>query len=195
MESILFSIGIALAVGLIMSRIVKMLKLPAVTRYLVGGILIGPYCLGRLGIDGIGFNNMDEVHNLKVLSEIALGFIAFSIGNEFRISQLRKTGKTALIIGIVQALAATLVVDVGLYLLHLVFRDKLPITAVITLGAIAAATAPAARLDCKTELLIKNSGTALAVKLTEAVAIPAFSALSPAAMAVFFKIYKVNYIL
>jgi len=146
MESILLSIGIALAVGLIMSRIVKILKLPAVTGYLIGGILIGPYCLGQLGINGIGFTNMDQVHNLKVLSEIALGFIAFSIGNEFRISQLRKTGKQALVIGIVQALAATLFVDVGLYLLHLILGDKLPIPAVITLGAIATATAPAATL-------------------------------------------------
>ena len=146
MESILLSIGIALAVGLIMSRIVKMLKLPAVTGYLVGGVLIGPYCLGKLGINGIGFINMEQVHNLKVLSEIALGFIAFSIGNEFRVSQLRKTGKQALVIGIVQAIAATLVVDVGLYLLHLILGDKLPISAVITLGAIATATAPAATL-------------------------------------------------
>ena len=146
MESILLSIGIALAVGLIMSRIVKMLKLPAVTGYLVGGILIGPYCLGKLCINGIGFISMEQVNNLKVLSEIALGFIAFSIGNEFRISQLRKTGKQALVIGIVQALAATLFVDVGLYLLHLILGDKLPIPAVITLGAIATATAPAATL-------------------------------------------------
>ena len=146
MENILLSIGIALAIGLIMSRIVKILKLPAVTGYLVGGILIGPYCLGKLSINGLGFINMEQVHNLKVLSEIALGFIAFSIGNEFRISQLKKTGKQALIIGIVQALAATLVVDIGLYLLHFVLGDKLPIPAIITLGAIATATAPAATL-------------------------------------------------
>ena len=146
MENILLSIGITLAIGLIMSRIVKILKLPAVTGYLVGGILIGPYCLGKLSINGLGFINMEQVHNLKVLSEIALGFIAFSIGNEFRISQLKKTGKQALIIGIVQALAATLVVDIGLYLLHFVLGDKLPIPAIITLGAIATATAPAATL-------------------------------------------------
>ena len=146
MESVLLSIGIALAAGLIMSRIVKRLKLPAVTGYLVGGILIGPYFLGRLGANGIGFANMNEVQNLKVLSEIALGFIAFSIGNEFRISQLKKNGKTSLVIGIIQALVATLVVDIVLYLLHLVLGEKLPISAVITLGAIASATAPAATL-------------------------------------------------
>lgn len=146
MEKILLSIGIALAIGLIMSRIVKMFKLPAVTGYLIGGILIGPYCLGKLGVTGLGFTTMEEVHSLKVLSEIALGFIAFSIGNEFRLSQLKKTGKQALIIGIVQALSATLVVDVGLFLLHLILGDKLPLPAVITLGAIATATAPAATL-------------------------------------------------
>jgi len=146
MESILLSIGIALAVGLIMSRIVKFFKLPAVTGYLVGGVLIGPYFLGKLNINGIGFNTMEQVNNLKVLSEIALGFIAFSIGNEFRLSQLKKTGKQALVIGIFQALAATLVVDVGLFLLHLVIGDKLPVPAVLTLGAIATATAPAATL-------------------------------------------------
>lgn len=146
MEKILLSIGIALTIGLIMSRVVKIFKLPAVTGYLIGGIIIGPYCLGKLGISGLGFTTMEEVHALKVLSEIALGFIAFSIGNEFRLSQLRKTGRQALIIGIVQALAATLVVDLGLFLLHLILGDKLPMPAVITLGAIATATAPAATL-------------------------------------------------
>lgn len=146
MEKTLLSIGIALTIGLIMSRVVKIFKLPAVTGYLIGGIIIGPYCLGKLGIQGLGFTTMEEVHSLKVLSEIALGFIAFSIGNEFRLSQLKKTGKQALIIGIFQALSATLVVDVGLYILHLILGDKLPIPAVITLGAIATATAPAATL-------------------------------------------------
>lgn len=146
MESILLSIGIALAVGLIMSRIVKKIKLPAVTGYLIGGVLIGPYFLGKLGINGIGFVTMEKINDLKILSEIALGFIAFSIGNEFRLSQLKNTGKQAIVIGIFQALAATLVVDIGLYLLHLALGDKLPITAVLTLGAIATATAPAATL-------------------------------------------------
>lgn len=146
MNSILLSIGIALAVGLIMSRVVKPLKLPAVTGYLIGGILIGPYCLGRLGINGIGFSSMSQVEGLKIISEIALGFIAFSIGNEFRLSQLKKTGKQALVIGIVQALAATFVVDVGLFILHLFLKEKLSVPAIITLGAIATATAPAATL-------------------------------------------------
>ena len=93
METVLLSLGIALTIGLIMSRIVKLVGLPTVTGYLIGGILVGPYCLGRLGIHGLGFSTAEEVSKLKVVSELALGFIAFSIGNEFRLSQLRKTGK------------------------------------------------------------------------------------------------------
>ena len=146
MESVLLSISIALAVGLIMSRIVKKLGLPAVTGYLIGGVLIGPYLLGRLGIEGIGFTSMTKVEELKVISEVALGFIAFLIGNEFRVSQLRKTGKQALVIGVLQALAATFVVDVVLLGLHFAMPYKISISAVLTLGAIATATAPAATL-------------------------------------------------
>lgn len=146
MESILLSISIALSVGLLMSRIVKKFGLPAITGYLLGGVLIGPYFLGKLNIPGIGFTSMDRVEELKVISEISLGFIAFLIGNEFRISQLRKTGKQALIIGIFQALTATLLVDIVLFIIHLIIPDKLSLSAVITLGAIATATAPAATL-------------------------------------------------
>lgn len=146
MESILLSISIALSVGLLMSRIVKKFGLPAITGYLIGGVLIGPYFLGKLNIPGIGFTSMDRVEELKVISEISLGFIAFLIGNEFRISQLRKTGKQALIIGIFQALTATLLVDIVLFIIHLIIPDKLSLSAVITLGAIATATAPAATL-------------------------------------------------
>ena len=129
-----------------MSRIVKKFGLPAITGYLIGGVLIGPYFLGKLNIPGIGFTSMDRVEELKVISEISLGFIAFLIGNEFRISQLRKTGKQALIIGIFQALTATLLVDIVLFIIHLIIPDKLSLSAVITLGAIATATAPAATL-------------------------------------------------
>lgn len=146
MESILLSISIALSVGLLMSRIVRKFGLPAITGYLIGGVLIGPYFLGKLNIPGIGFTSMDRVEELKVISEISLGFIAFLIGNEFRISQLRKTGKQALIIGIFQALTATLLVDIVLFIIHLIIPDKLSLSAVITLGAIATATAPAATL-------------------------------------------------
>lgn len=146
MESILLSISVSLGVGLLMSRIVKKFGLPAITGYLIGGVLIGPYFLGRLNISGLGFTSIEKVEQLKVISEISLGFIAFLIGNEFRFSQLRKTGKQALIIGIFQALAAAIVVDIILLIIHLIIPDKLSLSAVITLGAIATATAPAATL-------------------------------------------------
>ncbi len=143
----LFSISIALGAGLIMSRFAKPLGLPAVTAYLIAGILIGPYCLGRIGIEGLGFISHENVKEFEIISNVALGFIAFAIGNEFRLSQLKKVGGTATFIGIFQALIATLLVDAVLIGLHFVLgEDKLPLSMAITLGAVAAATAPAATL-------------------------------------------------
>lgn len=144
--NILLSVSIALLVGLMMTRAFKPLKLPSVTAYLIAGVLIGPYCLGALGIDGLGFNTHESVEALALISEVALGFIAFSIGNEFRLEELKKTGKQALVIGIFQALAAALIVDVALYVIHIIMPDVLSVSQVITLGAIATATAPAATL-------------------------------------------------
>ena len=144
---ILLSISIALCAGLLISRFVKPLKMPAVTGYLIAGILIGPYVLGRLGVGGLGFPTMARVKELGIMNDVALGFIAFAIGNEFRLSQLRHTGKQALVIGIFQALVAALVVDIALIALHFtVLHDALPLPDAITLGAIATATAPAATL-------------------------------------------------
>ena len=144
--STLLSVSVALLVGLLMTRAFKPLKLPSVTAYLIAGVLIGPYCMGRLGIHGLGFDTHEAVAALGLISDVALGFIAFSIGSEFRLEDLKKTGKQATVIGIVQALAATLFVDVALYILHLMMPDKLALPQVITLGAIATATAPAATL-------------------------------------------------
>ncbi|MCD7881696.1 MAG: cation:proton antiporter [Clostridiales bacterium] len=90
MVSILLSLSIAVLAGLLMTRVFKPLKLPSVTAYLIAGVLIGPYCLGRLGIPGLGFTSMDSVDELSLISDVALGFIAFSIGNEFRLSQLKR---------------------------------------------------------------------------------------------------------
>ncbi len=146
METLL-GISVALMAGLLMSRVVKPLKLPAVTGYLVAGILIGPYCLGLLGIKGIGFTDVSEVADLSILNDVALGFIAFAIGDEFRLSQLKHTGKQATIIGIFQAIFTTLLVDAALIGLHFVLgEEKLPLSSAIILGAIASATAPAATL-------------------------------------------------
>lgn len=142
----LLSVSIALLAGLIMTRLFKPLKLPSVTAYLIAGVLIGPYCLGALHIPGLGFISHDAVGSLALISEVALGFIAFSIGNEFRVNELKKTGKQALVIGIIQALFAALLVDVALYAVHVAMPDKLSLAQAITLGAIATATAPAATL-------------------------------------------------
>ncbi len=144
--STLLSVSIALLAGLIMTRIFKPLKLPSVTAYLIAGVLIGPYCLGALGIHGLGFSSMEDLEGLHLISEVALGFIAFSIGNEFRMSDLKKTGKKALVIGIVQAFVAAALVDIALVLVHFAMPDKLTLAQAITLGAIATATAPAATL-------------------------------------------------
>ena len=142
----LLSLSLAVLLGLFMSRLAKLCKLPAVTAYLITGILIGPFCLGHLGIEGIGFQSLAQVEGLDLFSNVALGFIAFAIGNEFRLSSLQQTGKQAVIIGIVQALAATVLVDAVLIGACFVFSDKITLPAAITLGSIAAATAPAATL-------------------------------------------------
>lgn len=142
----LLSLSIAIFAGLMLSRVAKLLKLPAVTAYLVAGILVGPYCLGAFGVKGLGFTSIADVKTYGILSDIALGFIAFAIGNEFRLSQLKQTGKQAAVIGVVQAVFTTLLVDGVLILLHLLMPDKLSLEAAIVLGAIASATAPAATL-------------------------------------------------
>ena len=143
---ILLGMSIALLAGLMLSRVAKILNLPAVTAYLVAGILIGPFVLGAFNVRGIGLTSLEEVESFSLLCDVALGFIAFSIGNEFRVSQLRKIGKQATIIGIFQALVTTVVVDAALIGLHFAMSDKLTLSAAIVLGAIATATAPAATL-------------------------------------------------
>ena len=143
---ILLSVSVALLAGLIMTRLFKKIKLPSVTAYLIAGVLIGPYCIGNLGLHGLGFTSSDAVHSLSLISEVALGFIAFSIGNEFRLDELKRTGKQALVIGILQALVATLFVDVALIALCKLMPGVITVPQAITLGAIATATAPAATL-------------------------------------------------
>lgn len=148
----LLSLGIALLAGLFMTRLVKLWNLPAVTAYLVAGILIGPYCLGMLPIEGLGFismgdDKMEYVKQFDLISKVALGFIALAMGNEFRVSELKKIGKKAVVIAIFQALVATIFVDVALFLVHQFWLgDLFPMPVVLTMGAIATATAPAATL-------------------------------------------------
>jgi len=142
----LLSLSIAMFSGLMLSRVAKKLQLPAVTAYLVAGILVGPYLLGSFGVPGLGFISMEDIGSYGIICDVALGFIAFAIGNEFRLAQLRQTGKQATVIGIAQAVITTLIVDAALIALHFIIPDKLPLPSAIVLGAVASATAPAATL-------------------------------------------------
>ncbi len=173
----LLSVSIALLAGLLMTRLFKPLKLPSVTAYLIAGVLIGPYFIGSLNL-GIGFATHTAVESLALVSEVALGFIAFSIGNEFRLEELKLTGKKALVIGIFQALTATLLVDIFLYIVHIIMPEKLSVPQFITLGAIATATAPAATLMVVRQYKAKGPLTSLLlpiVALDDAVGLIVFA--------------------
>ena len=146
METYLICLAVAMVGGLLLSRVTKLMHLPAVTAYLVAGLLLGPFFLGALKLPGLGFNTLEQVETFSVITQVALGFIAFTIGNEFRLSQLKSMGSSAIIIGILQAVVTTLVVDVVLIILSLCFPNVISIPCAITLGAIASATAPAATL-------------------------------------------------
>ena len=144
-STIFITLSIALLSGLLLSRVAKKVGLPAVTAYLVAGVLIGPYLLGQFGI---GFDHeANSPEKYKILCDLALGFIAFAIGNEFRLDQLKKVGKQATIVGIAQAIVTTVIVDAGLIALSFILPEGcLPLPAAIILGAVATATAPAATL-------------------------------------------------
>ena len=146
MEINLICLAAALIGGLMLSRLTKKLGLPAVTAYLVAGLALGPFLLGGLGVPGLGFNSLEQVEELNVITNTALGFIAFTIGNEFRLRQLKATGAKAITIGILQAVLTTVLVDIVLIALHYCFPTVISIPCAITLGAIASATAPAATL-------------------------------------------------
>ena len=132
--------------GLMLSRLTKLIRLPAVTAYLVAGLLLGPFVIGALGVPGLGFNSLEQVEGLHILTQMALGFIAFTIGNEFRLGQLKAIGSQAVTIGILQAVLTTVLVDIVLIVLHFAFPHMLSLPSAIVLGAIASATAPAATL-------------------------------------------------
>jgi len=146
MESYLICLAVAMIGGLMLSRVTKLMHLPAVTAYLVAGLLLGPFCLGALKVPGLGFNSLEQVETLSIVTQTALGFIAFTIGNEFRLHQLKAMGSSAIAIGIFQAVFTTLLVDLVVIGLHLCFPEMISIPCAITLGAIASATAPAATL-------------------------------------------------
>ena len=148
MEQMLICLSLALIAGLLMSRAAKAVRLPAVTAYLLTGLLLGPFFLGRLGLSrfGFGFGSLAAVEGYGILTQVALGFIAFVIGNEFRLSALKHMGRRAVTVGIAQAVITTALVDIALVALHFARPDVISLASAITLGSIAAATAPAATL-------------------------------------------------
>lgn len=175
--SILLSLSTALLAGLLLSRLAKKVQLPAVTAYLVAGVLIGPFLLGALNVPGVGITN-SQLDGFGIISDLALGFIAFSMGNEFRLAQLKKIGKQATVIGIFQAIFTTIIVDVCLILLHLLIPDKLSLSAAIVLGSVATATAPAATLMVVRQYKAKGSLTDIllpVVALDDAVGLVVFA--------------------
>ena len=130
--TIILYLAMAMAVALLMTRITRLAKLPNVTAYLLAGVLIGPGVLNLLKSDSIGA--------LSLVTSVSLGFIAFSIGDEFRLSTLKKIGGQAMLITLFEALGAVVLVDC------ITLALGFPPAMCITLGALAASTAPAATL-------------------------------------------------
>lgn len=144
---ILLGISIALIAGLISNRLIKLINLPNVTGYLLVGILLGPYFFSLFNNNITGVISEEMVESFGIIVDIALGFIAFSIGSEFKLKSIKKLGKGIITITLIQAFAALLFVDIALSVLCLCtgsFEDNLPM--ILTLGAVATATAPAATL-------------------------------------------------
>lgn len=140
------AIAVAMVAGLLMTRLTNIFRMPDVTAYLLAGICVGPFVLGRLGISGLGFTSYEEVESLDMLSNLALGFIAFAIGNEFVLPRLKSIGRQAVIVAIFQALTAVIFVTAALIIVYFIAPDKMSLPVAITLGAVASATAPAATL-------------------------------------------------
>lgn len=147
MNNTLLALGIAMAVGLLFSRIIKLVKLPNVTAYLIGGLLIGPSLWHLITGGSFTILSHDAVESFDIIVSLALGFIAFSIGGEFKISTLRRLGKNVTIITLAQAIGTVAVVFAALSVAGvcgLLGENYWPL--VFTLSAIATATAPAATL-------------------------------------------------
>lgn len=174
MELNLFTnLSLALLLALFAGKLVKLIHLPNVTGYIIIGLVAGPFCLGLLPS---GF-----IEDLSFIADLALGFIAFSIGAEFKLSYLKRVGKAPVIIAICEALMAVLVVDLALILTGNDVQFS------IVLGAIAAATAPAATLMVVRQYKAKGPVTQTllpVVALDDAVALMGFGLSVAAAKAI-----------
>ena len=176
--TLFISLAVAMFAGVLMTRAIKIIKLPDVTAYLLAGIIVGPCVLGRLGIPGLGFESYEAISNLDLLSNLALGFIAFAIGTEFMIPKLKKVGRQAVIIGLAEALSAVVFVTGILIILHFIMPDKVSLPLAILLGAIASATAPAATLLVVRQYKAKGAVTEVllpVVALDDAIALICFA--------------------
>ena len=167
--TLLLMLGFAMFLGLLLTRALRNFGIPAVTAYLIAGLLIGPSLIGRFGI---GFRTFQDVENF--------GIIAFSIGNEFRLAELKKTGRQATVVAVVQALMATVLVDVSLIAVYYIFDlgSSIGIPTCICLGAIATATAPAATLMVVNQYKAKGPLTSILlpiVALDDAVGLIVFA--------------------
>jgi Kef-type K+ transport system membrane component KefB len=145
--TLLLAFSIILIGGLLSTRLMKILKLPNVTCYLIVGILLGPYLWKVVGLPGAAIITEKYLDALNIFVSVALGFIAFSIGGEFKISALKKIGKKIFFITFTQSFLALFLVDLVLILVCYFMgnlQEQLPL--IIVLGAVATATAPAATL-------------------------------------------------
>lgn len=149
--TIFLYIALLLLAALMSTRLMKILKLPNVTGYILTGIIMGPFVFG-LFFNNFTYEGIKEsviylhVDKIKWVSTVALGFIAFSIGTSFKTTVLKAVGKKVVVITILEALGASIFVLTALLVAHFIFPDYIPIELVLTLGAIASATAPAATL-------------------------------------------------
>lgn len=179
--TVFISIAVAMGVGVLATRVTKFFNMPDVTAYLISGILIGPFFLGRLGVPGLGFTTYEAVDELSMISNLALGFIAFAIGTEFMMPKLKKIGRKAVIIGLAEALTAVLFVTGALIIVHFILPEKITLPAAIILGAIASATAPAATLLVVRQFKAKGAVTEIllpVVALDDAIALICFAVAS-----------------
>ena len=128
----LLYLSIMIFVGMAFGRLAKLCKLPNVTGYLVGGLILGPSVLGIVPAQAL--------EGMNLISNVALGFIAFSIGNEFKLSYFKRVGVTPIVIAVLESLLAVVFVVAGLILAGF----EVPFA--LVLGSIAAATAPAATI-------------------------------------------------
>ena len=144
-------IAILLLVALLSTRLMKVVKMPNVTGYIITGILMGPFVFGLL-FNHFSFSDIKAsvintyVSQIGWISTVALGFIAFSIGSSFKVYTLRKIGKKVIVITVLESLFASICVILATLVLHFIIPNIVTIETVLVLGAIAAATAPAATL-------------------------------------------------